>query len=535
MIKKEKVFFAIILLFVLIGIVSAANYYVDKDSIGGVCSDSNAGTSASSPFCTIHKGESVTMPGDTVYIRSGTYFELSGIPLGSGDRGTLNINRGGSPGNPITYTKYPSDPMPNITGNSLTYAVVIGASYITLDSLDVSNGYRGITLAATGSSDITIRNSHIHNVAGSTGGNNNGGILGGIFGGVDYGMFNNVLIENNKIHDNKDPTCFSGTGAGIEFYGLNNSIIRNNHIYNEHGGIWLKSHDSNLKIYNNTIHDVGEGIYHFAQPINIDIFDNVIYSFSENALGSRQSSSTTYLPGQNIRYFNNIVLGDGLHHTFYQVVTNGSKVYNNILYYGNRGLCSAGSEGGELTNRESGTATNFFEGNNLLYHPTDNRHFCWNGVLYTLIGWRSYWDGAGGNPANGDGSIEENPLFISTDPANPNFLRLANNSPVIDNGTFIPGFHCALSDSNGGSNLTDCRHWSGSAPDIGRYEYVSGVAPNSPDVNSDGKVNIIDLVLVIRWQGRNSENIDWNNYKHLDVNNDNRTDISDITVIMGNM
>ncbi|MEK6945230.1 MAG: dockerin type I repeat-containing protein [Nanoarchaeota archaeon] len=56
-----------------------------------------------------------------------------------------------------------------------------------------------------------------------------------------------------------------------------------------------------------------------------------------------------------------------------------------------------------------------------------------------------------------------------------------------------------------------------------------------PDVNSDGKVNIIDLVLVIRWQGKNNADIDWNNYKHLDVNSDNRTDISDITAVMANL
>ncbi len=56
-----------------------------------------------------------------------------------------------------------------------------------------------------------------------------------------------------------------------------------------------------------------------------------------------------------------------------------------------------------------------------------------------------------------------------------------------------------------------------------------------PDVNSDGKVNVLDLVLVIRWQGRNSGNADWSNYKHLDVNNDNRTDMNDVSSIIANM
>ena len=44
-----------------------------------------------------------------------------------------------------------------------------------------------------------------------------------------------------------------------------------------------------------------------------------------------------------------------------------------------------------------------------------------------------------------------------------------------------------------------------------------------------------DLVLVIRWQGRNNINPDWNNYKHLDVNNDNSTSMLDVNVSIANM
>jgi len=67
-------------------------------------------------------------------------------------------------------------------------------------------------------------------------------------------------------------------------------------------------------------------------------------------------------------------------------------------------------------------------------------------------------------------SIVADPLFISTDPASPNFLRPALGSPAIDAGEFIPGYHC---DVSGGTTPAGCRVWYGSAPDIGVYEYVS--------------------------------------------------------------
>ncbi len=65
---------------------------------------------------------------------------------------------------------------------------------------------------------------------------------------------------------------------------------------------------------------------------------------------------------------------------------------------------------------------------------------------------------------------------------NPNFgydglqgLQLKAGSPAIDNGTIILGFHCPRADDNSTnpypSEDSSCRHWYGSAPDIGAYEF----------------------------------------------------------------
>lgn len=50
------------------------DYYVDANSIGGSCSDTNPGT-ITRPWCSISKANSTLQPGDTAYIRAGTYRE----------------------------------------------------------------------------------------------------------------------------------------------------------------------------------------------------------------------------------------------------------------------------------------------------------------------------------------------------------------------------------------------------------------------------------------------------------------------------
>jgi len=59
-------------------------------------------------------------------------------------------------------------------------------------------------------------------------------------------------------------------------------------------------------------------------------------------------------------------------------------------------------------------------------------------------------------------------------------LLLAPDSPAIDQGAFIEGFHCPAP----GPDPSGCVEWSGAAPDIGACEMVSTTAgvkiPNPP-------------------------------------------------------
>ena len=63
-------------------------------------------------------------------------------------------------------------------------------------------------------------------------------------------------------------------------------------------------------------------------------------------------------------------------------------------------------------------------------------------------------------------------------------LSPAEDSPLIDAGTLISGFHCPTADddkSNPQNPLSSCRHWLGEAPDIGPYEFgLKTVADSNP-------------------------------------------------------
>jgi hypothetical protein len=52
-----------------------------------------------------------------------------------------------------------------------------------------------------------------------------------------------------------------------------------------------------------------------------------------------------------------------------------------------------------------------------------------------------------------------------------NDMSLASDSLAIDAGLLVSGKHCAHSDDNGGSGLSGCIHWNGTAPDLGFKEF----------------------------------------------------------------
>ncbi|NIP40931.1 MAG: DUF1565 domain-containing protein [Candidatus Aenigmarchaeota archaeon] len=124
-----------VLMFFLLSVsVSAVDYYVDVNSIGGSCNDNNNGRSLDSPWCTITRANSLLQAGDTVYIRAGIYSTNDGGAI-------INPDNDGSSGNPITYTNYQNEEaiLRSVTDESLDKGAQISRNYITIDGLKIDN------------------------------------------------------------------------------------------------------------------------------------------------------------------------------------------------------------------------------------------------------------------------------------------------------------------------------------------------------------------------------------------------------------
>lgn len=180
---------------------SAADYFVATDG-----SDTNPGTE-SRPFKTIQRGvESATMPGDTLYIRGGTY--------GGGWQDRINPKHSGTADAPITYMAYPGE-LPILDGSSLdtgsgfeptdvavSHVRVIGIAAINWGTSGFSNGWNHP------SSNLEIK----HCIADNNGVN-----------GIAFYKASNVRIEGNIVsHNGARPPSWS---SGVNLYTAGGSNI----------------------------------------------------------------------------------------------------------------------------------------------------------------------------------------------------------------------------------------------------------------------------------------------------------------------
>jgi len=307
---------------------SAATYYSAPAG-----SDSNPGT-LPQPFRTLAKGLTVLKPGDTLYLRGGSYKESIsdlGQPVPSG-----------TAGQPITIAAYPTETV--TIGGTGSYAIVDlnATQYLTFTGdpgsahnlvFDGTNTSRyglnfkrsnGATPPRPLDTHITVQNFELKNLKGGE------GIL----------TFSNyVSIVNGKIHDLALGTATSGI-HGIYIEGAY-TLIDGNEVYNcpdfgiqvYNGYVNTDNHDTIVR--NNLVHDnakehtYGHGGITVNSGDNNLIYNNVIYNNQGDAL------SVSYNSGNTGVYQNTLVNNAG----FGLVIGNGgsrgvfnTRVANNILF-----------------------------------------------------------------------------------------------------------------------------------------------------------------------------------------------------------
>ncbi len=298
--------------------------------------DGNTGTQ-SAPFKTLERGLGVLMPGETLYVRGGTY---------QGFYSTLKIPSGNSWSQPVTVKAYnkekvvltaPPVKSPLHFNDGSRYIIVDGfimdakggdsgigtghdSHHIRILNGEVMNAPNSGVISHSGSSAFEFINLRIHDNG------NNGSALPGhgvylstssnlikdclVYNNAGFGIslysggghnpsYNRIL--NNKVYSNAQ----SGKGVGISIYhGTGNSAINNIVWGHNKTGIDIQSGATQAFVYNNTIYNEAYGIYVGDYTSGSKVFNNLISSSSFYGLVIKPNST-------NAEIKNNLVYGSG--------------------------------------------------------------------------------------------------------------------------------------------------------------------------------------------------------------------------------
>lgn len=278
-------------LVLLVGLMSptvgeATTYYTATTG-----NDSNPGTSTA-PFGTLARGVSALQPGDTLYVRGGTYSEytLDSIPGGT------------SWSAPVTVAAYPGETVVlqprdyrvlHFEGSNTHYIVIDGlildGSYVTYDAVKITSG------SSTGTADhIRLKNCEVRNAPYQ-------GIL--ITEGSDANEFLNLKVHDNGTTDFNHgfyitsgnnlierSAIYRNAGWGVHLYtgdtsgAASSNIVRNNQIYNNARvgnrgpGILLGSGTGNMA-YNNLLWGNNGGIQvDYGAAAQTKVYYNTVYN-----------------------------------------------------------------------------------------------------------------------------------------------------------------------------------------------------------------------------------------------------------------
>jgi hypothetical protein len=345
-------------------------YYVSPNG-----SDSNNGTSLTSPFKTVNKAVASVKAGDTIYVRGGTYQLTSAV----------NPKVSGTSGNPITLANYKNEK-------------------VTLD---------GSKAGSEGTKVLRFSNIAYWNVS---------GINVMKAQGIAIGIQDNshhIRIANLDTHHNR------GTGLGFENGASNNTVVNVNSYFNyddqaggENADGFASKHGShhntfiNCQAWNNS--DDG---WDFWEATDNVIAGSASFNNGLKAPGQPWTSSSDgngYKLGgskSGKKSGDNLVINSVAYNNHSRGFDWNAASLKNTLYnttaYNNKTNYRMQNSGDVIRNSISaGTGTVS------LAASVDDKNNSWNLNV-------------------------SNPQFSSTDPSSASFLRLSSSSPLVDKGANV--------------------------------------------------------------------------------------------------
>jgi hypothetical protein len=385
-------------------LVDAATYYV------ATTGNDTTGTGAiGAPFRTLPKALSVMGPGDTVFLRGGTYSTPTAftVPCGAPNL-PLSIRNYQTETAILSQNSTADRPVMNVGTGQCGYVVIEGSYNASTDTYGlVLHGVR-ISLgeasndSSTGGHHITIRNVEVRATNSHM---------------ITHGA-HHIHLDNVDIHDNVSSHCM--------YVHWNDSILENSKI---HGCGGFGIHWRNSKGDSGACQAEGCG-----SSRNI-IRNNKIYN---NGIKHAGGSGLTMTHGFDNQVYNNVAYDNWEYGI--SVDTRNSKVWNNTVT--NNNLSNLSNQGGLRVNNTSNDVIN-----NIVTGNRVEQIFSTKGTSLTYAGLHH-------NLTSGD------PLFVNTTTKD---FHLRSGSPAINTGANLAGK--VTKDFDGATRPV------GPAYDIGAYEF----------------------------------------------------------------
>lgn len=349
--------------------VHATTYYVDRAHQSA--SDANPGTEAL-PLRTVNEGASrLTVPGDTMIVKAGTY-DVGG--LGDWNTPAIQPPVSGTANARITMMVNPGDTV-ILQGSNAHIIGTAHRDYVTVDGFTIHG-----TIKVMGASD----------------------------------RVEGAIIQNNTLIGWQSPDC--GNWEAMSVRQATNVLIRNNRISGFHStpkgcdGVGVRMYNAtDIVMENNYIFDVGDGLYDKVNGTRNIFRYNFIHDCARTGIRVRSGSGATHRDDQ---VYGNIVWRCGISVTGSSTNPNvNTKVYNNTVDA--QGITvSAGT-------------TNTQVWNNIFYQSSFSAP---SGV--TFCDYNLYYQGSG----CGTNSVTGDPQFVNTAFKNPADWKLQASSPARGRG-----------------------------------------------------------------------------------------------------